>query len=52
VCNLFYRPQKAHASVRIHADVMAWLKSPGKGYQTRMNASVRQAMMQSLQHKT
>ncbi len=34
----FYRPLKTQASVRIDADVMEWLKRPGKGYQTRLNA--------------
>ena len=37
----FYRPVKQQTSVRLDADVLAWLKSQGKGYQTRMNVSVR-----------
>jgi len=41
----FYRPIKKHASVRIDADVLEWLKEPGKGYQTRLNAILREAMM-------
>ncbi|MBK5480349.1 BrnA antitoxin family protein [Pseudomonas sp. TH21] len=41
----FYRPVKKHASVRIDADVLEWLKEPGKGYQTRLNAILREAMM-------
>ena len=32
----FFRPLKTQASVRIDADVMEWLKRPGKGYQTRL----------------
>ena len=32
--------------VRLDADVLDWLKSKGKGYQTRMNAMLR-AMMES-----
>jgi uncharacterized protein (DUF4415 family) len=47
VPNPFYKPIKTHASVRIDSDVMAWLKSHGKGYQTRMNAILREAMMQT-----
>ncbi|MDH1089231.1 BrnA antitoxin family protein [Pantoea brenneri] len=47
----FYRPVKMQASVRIDADVMAWLKEPGKGYQTRLNAILREAMMRDLHHK-
>jgi len=47
VPNPFYKPTKTHASVRIDSDVMAWLKSQGKGYQTRMNAILREAMMRT-----
>ncbi|PHM36699.1 BrnA antitoxin family protein [Xenorhabdus innexi] len=47
----FYRPVKIQASVRIDADVLAWLKQPGKGYQTRLNAILREAMMCDLQRK-
>ncbi|HBH9819173.1 BrnA antitoxin family protein [Escherichia coli] len=47
----FYRPLKTQASVRIDADVMAWLKEPGKGYQTRLNAILREAMLRELQSK-
>lgn len=45
--NPLYRPTKTHATVRIDADVMLWLKSQGKGYQTRLNAILRQAMLES-----
>lgn len=48
VPNPFFKPIKVHASVRIDADVMAWLKSQGKGYQTKMNAILRDAMLRSL----
>jgi len=48
----FYKPTKTHASVRIDSDVLAWLKSQGRGYQTRMNAILREAMLRSLNHKT
>lgn len=52
VPNPFFKPIKAHASVRIDSDVLAWLKSQGKGYQTRMNAILREAMLRSQQrHK-
>lgn len=47
ISNPFYRPVKVHASVRIDADIMAWLKSQGRGYQTRMNAILREAMLRS-----
>ena len=49
VRNPFYKPVKIPTSVRIDADVLAWLKSRGKGYQTRINEILRQAMITSLQ---
>jgi len=45
--NPFFKPVKKHASVRIDSDVLAWLKSHGKGYQTRMNTILRDAMLRS-----
>jgi hypothetical protein len=35
-------------TVRIDADVMQWLKAQGKGYQTRMNKILRDAMLNEL----
>jgi uncharacterized protein (DUF4415 family) len=32
---------KASVSLRIDADVLAWFKAQGRGYQTRMNAVLR-----------
>ena len=40
----FYRPIKKSVTVRLDADVLAWLKSKGEGYQTRLNAMLRQMM--------
>ena len=40
----FYRPVKQQITARLDADVLHWLKSKGKGYQTRMNAILRAAM--------
>lgn len=40
----FYRPIKRPVTVRIDADVLAWLQRTGPGYQTRINALLRQAM--------
>jgi uncharacterized protein (DUF4415 family) len=48
VRNPFYRPNKTHATVRLDSDVLAWLKSQGKGYQTRLNAILRQAMLKDV----
>ena len=46
----FYRPVKQQTSVRLDADVLAWLKDQGKGYQTRMNAILREAMLKDLKN--
>lgn len=43
----FYRPVKTQITARVDADVLAWLKSQGKGYQSRMNAILRDAMLGS-----
>ncbi|MBP2168869.1 uncharacterized protein (DUF4415 family) [Erwinia toletana] len=51
VSGQFCRPVKTHASVRIDTDLLAWLKAPGKGYQTRLNAILREAMMRELLHQ-
>jgi uncharacterized protein (DUF4415 family) len=40
----FYRPIKKPLTIRVDADVLAWLKAQGKGYQTRINALLRNAM--------
>ncbi len=42
----FYRPVKQSVTVRLDADILAWLKSKGEGYQTRLNALLRRAMEQ------
>jgi uncharacterized protein (DUF4415 family) len=38
----FYRPVKQLLSVRLDSDVVAWFKSAGDGYQTRINAALRE----------
>ena len=45
VRNPFYRPVKAQLTVRIDADILAWLRAAGSGYQTKLNAILRQAMV-------
>ena len=44
----FYKPTKTSTTVRIDTDVLAWLKSQGKGYQSRINAILRREMLASL----
>jgi uncharacterized protein (DUF4415 family) len=48
VRNPFYKPVKASTTVRVDGDVLLWLKSDGKGYQTRLNAILREAMLREL----
>lgn len=43
-----YRTRKAPITARIDLDVLEWLKSKGEGYQTRLNAILRDAMAQEL----
>lgn len=35
---------KQEVKIRLDADVLAWLKAEGRGYQTRLNAILREAM--------
>jgi uncharacterized protein (DUF4415 family) len=44
VVGKFYRPIKKPLTIRLDADVLAWLKEGGNGYQTRINAILRNAM--------
>jgi uncharacterized protein (DUF4415 family) len=44
----FYRPNKVSTTVRIDADVLAWLREQGTGYQTKINAILRREMLQAL----
>ena len=37
-------PQKHQLTIRLDADVLHWLKSQGRGYQTRINRILRVAM--------
>ena len=48
VRNPFYKPTKTSTTVRVDSDVLVWLKSQGKGYQTRINAILRKAMLKEI----
>lgn len=37
-------PLKQQLTIRLDADVLTWLKSNGRGYQTRINRILRTAM--------
>lgn len=43
--NPLYKPKKQSTTVRVDSDVLLWLKSKGKGYQTRINKILREAML-------
>ena len=51
VVGKFFRPIKEPVTIRIDADVLDWLKSKGKGYQTRINQLLRAAMQQNKARK-
>ena len=40
-----YRPKKVPVKINYDADVIEWFRSFGKGYQTRMNAALREYML-------
>jgi uncharacterized protein (DUF4415 family) len=48
VRNPLYRPVKRQLTVRLDADVIAWLRQHGKGYQTRLNQLLREAMLEGI----
>lgn len=43
-----YKPVKQAVSMRLDADVVAWLKQTGPGYQTRANQILRERMIKEL----
>ena len=40
----FYRPIKQQVTLRLDADLLAWFRSLGGKYQTRINAALREYM--------
>ena len=47
-----YRPLKKQVTLRIDADVLAWArKQSARGYQSRLNAILRDAMLRDLSAK-
>jgi uncharacterized protein (DUF4415 family) len=45
----YFKPKKQAVQIRLDADVLAWFKGYGKGYQSRINAVLREVMMRSNQ---
>jgi uncharacterized protein (DUF4415 family) len=52
VRNPFYPPVKKQVTVRLDADVIAWLRAQGSGYQTKINSMLRNAMLKALGKRT
>jgi uncharacterized protein (DUF4415 family)/uncharacterized DUF497 family protein len=48
--NPFYKATKQSTTVRLDSDVLQWLKSGGSGYQTRLNAILRNEMLRNAAH--
>lgn len=48
----FYRPRKQPVTMRLDSDVIEWLKSDGRGYQTKANWLLRHAMLHFTTEKT
>jgi len=44
----YFKPRKEAVQIRIDADVLAWFKAYGKGYQSRINAVLRNVMLQNV----
>ena len=41
-----YKPRKEQITTRIDSDILLWLKSHGKGYQTLLNDLLRKEMIE------
>ena len=48
----FYRPAKRPVTIRLDEEIVDWLKSYGRGYQTRANLLLRHAMEASRENAT
>ena len=48
----FYRPIKKPVTMRLDSDVIEWLKTEGRGYQTKANFLLRHAMIHLGKEKT
>jgi uncharacterized protein (DUF4415 family) len=45
----YFKPKKKAVQIRLDSDVLAWFKGYGKGYQSRINAVLREVMLRSEQ---
>jgi len=46
-----FKPRKEQITTRIDADILIWLKSHGKGYQTLLNDLLRKEMVKESRNK-
>jgi uncharacterized protein (DUF4415 family) len=42
----YYKPLKKPVTLRLDADVLAWFKKQGPGYQTRINRALRRVIVE------
>jgi uncharacterized protein (DUF4415 family) len=47
----YFKPVKKAVQIRLDADVLAWFKGYGKGYQSRINAVLREVMLRTTQEQ-
>jgi uncharacterized protein (DUF4415 family) len=47
----WYRPIKKPVTMRLDADVIAWFKKSGRGYQTRINRELRKMMKDEMKEE-
>jgi uncharacterized protein (DUF4415 family) len=43
-----FKPYKQQITLRLDADIIAWARREGHGYQSRINAALRKAMMEEM----
>jgi uncharacterized protein (DUF4415 family) len=43
----YFKPVKKAVQIRLDADVLVWFKAYGKGYQSRINAALREVMLRN-----
>jgi len=48
---VLYRPIKKPVTLRLDADVIAWFKKSGRGYQTRINRALRKLMKDEMKEE-
>ena len=44
----YFKPRKQAVQIRLDADVLAWFKAYGKGYQSKINAELRNIMLKNI----